>query len=115
MPKPLKHHRLLWDEFCNEYNMVIFNNDLEIIAIEALAQSRYLICKKGETEYCLTVVVGEDVDYPQDDLYKMENIITFNAFTELENEQDKASVMKYYLKRLSIDSIRKINEIFKAL
>ena len=92
--------------------MVNLNLDLEIIGIEAVAQSRYLICKKGELEWCLTVEVGDDEDHPQDRLYKIENVITFNAFTEVISENDRILTMEYYLKRLSIASVQKINDIF---
>ncbi len=87
------------------------NENIEIIAVEAIAQSRFLLVNKDIQGLCLTVIT-EDVNVEvQDKTYAIENVIGFNAFKEFETQEEKDDVKLILSRKLSDENIKKINSI----
>jgi hypothetical protein len=87
------------------------NVNIEIIGIEATAQSRVLLAISEDAKQCLTVVTDGEQAIPQDQLYDVDKVISFNAFNPVVDADEKRNLKDLLMRKLSDESVEKINTI----
>lgn len=86
---------------------------IKLLAVEAIVGSRYLLYSDNFPSYCLQVVVGEEEDYPQDQLLLIEDVTKYNCFRDFTDEELDNGARKKAIDRLSKHSLEIIEEVFK--
>ena len=91
------------------------NQNIEVIAVEAIAQSRVLLALKG-TEIqdpeatCLSVVLGEGTAYPTNKIDLIARATTFNAYNFIP-QVERENYMLLFKRYLNNDSTEEINDL----
>jgi hypothetical protein len=97
--------------------MLELNKNIEVIAIEATAQSRVLLAlkdeikEKGEMANCLSVVLSAGAAYPTDCLNLIARETTFNAYNFFQ-EEERPSYKALLERYLNDEKTKIINELF---
>ncbi|WP_293301187.1 hypothetical protein, partial [Pedobacter sp. UBA4863] len=86
---------------------------IELLAIESVANSRYLLFSKDFPDYCLQVMCGDEEDFPQNQLILIDHAITFNSFRNFTDQELKEGIREKLINRLSKENLKKIDAIFK--
>lgn len=92
-----------------------FNENIKVIAIEAIAQSRVILStdEKIQEGLGLQVVLDENSIEVQDQLFKIDDITTFNAFEDIIEQETSDNYKELLFRKLSDEQIQKINELLK--
>lgn len=92
-----------------------FNENIKVIAIEAIAQSRVILTTDEKIQEGLglqIVLFGDNLEV-QEELYKIDDITTFNAFEDITEEETSDNYKELLFRKLSDEQVQKINELLK--
>jgi len=90
------------------------NKEIEVVGIEAIAGSLLILMNpKKSRSLCLQVSLNGQRAEPQDQLYLVGQVTTFNAFNELSTEQEKENAKLLLEQKLTDDSVRLINRLLQ--